>query len=214
MKQQKLLSVFLILFIAYLSANAQDDLPPNAEPGKCYAQIIYSDKYTEDIKQIYEYTGTDYKAKGVKKEVVLLSPATTRWEKGKPDPNCQSEDPEDCMVMCLVDVPAKSVTYYVVTDSSINKQFKITKLSTRVLEQIGGRSGWTEVLCEKDMNRTIIQNVNWQLIELGYLDENLLNDAGMLGRATKIAIRDYQEVNGLPIGGALNIPLLEHLGLH
>jgi len=40
-------------------------------------------------------------------EKVLISEPTTRWERGKKDPNCLSANPEDCRVMCLVEVPAQ-----------------------------------------------------------------------------------------------------------
>lgn len=159
--------------------------------------------------QIGSFGGFNTNILTQKKEFVF-----TKWRKGKLDPNCQYKDPEDCMIRHLVKTLVKSATYYVVTDSSINKQFKITKIPIMVLEQIGGISAWAEVLCEKDMNATIIKNVNSKLIELGYLDESLLKDAGTLGKVTKNAIIDYQIANGLPIGGALNIPLLGHLGLH
>jgi hypothetical protein len=43
-------------------------------------------------------------------ERILVAEATTRWEKGKKDPNCLSANPEDCRVICLVEVPAQYKT--------------------------------------------------------------------------------------------------------
>jgi len=190
--------------------NKQRDLPYFAEPDKCYAHCIYSDLYSNETKQILEYTGTNYRAKGVKRKTVVYSEATTRWEKGKPDPNCLSSNPEDCMVMCLIDVPAVKKTYYVVTDTMANKEFKITELKIRKLIETGGKSGWVEVLCEKDINYIKIREVQQSLKDKGY-DVGTID--GIMGGSIKAAIRKFQEDNGLPVGGALNIPTLEHLGV-
>jgi peptidoglycan hydrolase-like protein with peptidoglycan-binding domain len=40
-------------------------------------------------------------------ERVEISPATTKWVKRKADKNCLSANPEDCLVWCLVEVPAE-----------------------------------------------------------------------------------------------------------
>jgi len=57
------------------------------------------------------------------KEGRLIKPSTTRWERGRPDPNCLSENPEDCMVMALVEVPAERAVI-AQTDININVQLK------------------------------------------------------------------------------------------
>ena len=46
-------------------------------------------------------------------EVKIIEPATTKWERRKADRNCVSQDPNDCMVWCLVPVPA--VTEKIIT---------------------------------------------------------------------------------------------------
>lgn len=58
-------------------------------------------------------------------ERVLISEETTRWEKGKKDPNCLSANPDDCRVMCLVTVPAQYKT--------VTKQ--VIKTPARVVEE-------------------------------------------------------------------------------
>ena len=37
--------------------------------------------------------------------VRVLQPGSAQWVKKKADPNCQSADPNDCLVWCLVEVP-------------------------------------------------------------------------------------------------------------
>lgn len=43
-------------------------------------------------------------------ETIEVSPATTKWVKRKADANCLSADPNDCLVWCLVEVPAQYQT--------------------------------------------------------------------------------------------------------
>ncbi len=41
-------------------------------------------------------------------EQIEVAPATTKWVRRKADRNCLSADPNDCLVWCLVEVPAKT----------------------------------------------------------------------------------------------------------
>lgn len=58
-------------------------------------------------------------------EQVLVSPASTKWVKKKADANCLSADPDDCLVWCLVEIPA---------------QYKTVTKSVRV----GCEDGWVD----------------------------------------------------------------------
>jgi len=49
----KLTFTTLLCFLVCISLFAQEDLPPNAEPGKCYAQCITSDRY-ETTSETYQ----------------------------------------------------------------------------------------------------------------------------------------------------------------
>lgn len=182
MQNIKLFVISVLAFAFAISAQAQgDDVPPNAEPGKCYAKCVIPDQYKTVTEQVlvkeaatrrsvvpaafetvtervlvqeegtklipvpavYE-TATErvlVKEAGTKlievpavyetvtervidrperieknivppvyetvTERIKIADATTRWEKGKKDPNCLSADPDDCRVMCLVEVPAQ-----------------------------------------------------------------------------------------------------------
>lgn len=52
-------------------------------------------------------------------EEMLVAPASTKWVRGKADPNCISENPNDCMVWCMKEVPAqyKTIRKQVLTSS-------------------------------------------------------------------------------------------------
>lgn len=43
-------------------------------------------------------------------ERIQVAPATTKWVKRQADRNCLSADPEDCLVWCLIEVPAEFKT--------------------------------------------------------------------------------------------------------
>ena len=117
-----------------VAANVNEDVPPNAEPGKCYARCLVEDKYNyvnetvvntpKMIKQmklpalyktVYDTvvispaTTKTYTVPAEYeyiKEQVMVTPASTKWIKGKADAGCLSANPADCQVRCLVEVPA------------------------------------------------------------------------------------------------------------
>jgi len=171
--------------------NSNRELP--SEAGKCYAQCADNND----------------NAVGVKRTIsVIISPATTRWEKRKADPNCQSENPEDCMVMCLVDVPAVIEAYYVSTDTLINHQ-KNTEISFKRFKKVYGETCWNEVLCEKDITYDKILALQQALNNKGY---NVGAADGLLNYITKAQLKKFQTENGLPEGN-LNIETLKILGV-
>ncbi|MEO0339773.1 MAG: peptidoglycan-binding domain-containing protein [Bacteroidota bacterium] len=59
-------------------------------------------------------------------ERVMVTPATTKWVQKKADPNCLSADPNDCLVWCLVEVPAtyKSVATSVASGCPVGYESK------------------------------------------------------------------------------------------
>lgn len=76
-----------------------------SEPGKCYAKCLIQDLYELDSTYIYEYTGvTPSEVSGVEYQTLKTAPASTKWVKKKADKNCNSANPHDCLIWCLVDV--------------------------------------------------------------------------------------------------------------
>lgn len=161
---------FLCILLFSISATAQDsaevpfdDLPPNAEYGKCYAKCRQPDTYdtvtksvlvreasTKMVKQDAVYD-TRYEKVMVKeaskkfkvipatyktirekimvtpekrviktipakfkdeKRKVLVTEARGEWVKKKKEPNCFSENPEDCFIACYEEIPAVYRTEY------------------------------------------------------------------------------------------------------
>lgn len=59
-------------------------------------------------------------------ETIEVAPASTRWVRGKADPNCVSANPDDCKVWCLENVPAQTRT--------VRRRVMKTPASTREIE--------------------------------------------------------------------------------
>ncbi len=134
------------------AAASVGDVPPNAEPGKCYARCLIPDQFEFKEEQVLdkpvsfkmEVTPATYKTVNdtvvVKKaytkkivvpaefetvtEDVLVTPATTKWQKGKADASCLSANPADCQVLCLVEVPAvyRKVTKKVLVTAASSRE--------------------------------------------------------------------------------------------
>lgn len=64
-----------------------------------------------------------------------------------------------------------------------------------------GQAKWTEVLCQNEITKGLIQKIQTELIEIGYSihDEEL--SSRRLGASTKGAIIQFQKRNNLACGG-------------
>ena len=115
-------------------SDANNNLPPNAEAGKCYARCFISDQYefkeemvvdkpvtyrTQSIPAQYKtvFDTVQTRAASIRyqevpavyetvTEDIMVSPATQKWTKSTADAGCLSANPADCQVMCLTEVPA------------------------------------------------------------------------------------------------------------
>jgi hypothetical protein len=115
-----------------------NDMPPNAEPGKCYARCFTADQYefkeeqvidkpasvkmknipatyktvydTVVVKAAYKKTLTVPAVYDTISEEVVTRQATTKWVQKTADAECLSANPKDCQVMCLVEIPAEKKT--------------------------------------------------------------------------------------------------------
>lgn len=247
-------------------SNIGGDVPPNAEPGKCYARCLIPDQYDWVTKKVVDqpkmfkkvrvpalystvYDTVVSRPRSVRtvqvpaeyeeiSETVMIAPTTTKWVKGKADAGCLSANPEDCQVMCLVEVPAQyrtvrkkvmkneSYTREIVTPEEIKiiaKQVRIKDEGfmtveipetyrteqDRVIVKKGGYQAWREVLCGDQITSQRIISIQQALKARGY-DPGPLDD--VFGAQTKAALITYQRDNGLPVGN-LNLETLEHLGV-
>ncbi|MBX2902078.1 MAG: peptidoglycan-binding protein [Chitinophagales bacterium] len=243
------------------------ELPPNAEPGKCYARCFISDQFefkeeqvvdkplsykTEVIPAVYgKVTDTVVLRKSYVKKVVtpaeyevtsedvLVTPATTKWQKGKADASCLSANPADCQVWCLVEVPAvyrkvtkkvlktpassreetipaelKFVERKVVLEAAKTNKVEVPATYKTVMKKVlvkkGGYQEWREVLCADKLNEQRILAIQKALKSEGY-DPGPFDN--VFGTKTKEALIKFQQDKGLPVGN-LNMETLKALGVN
>jgi len=191
--------------------SAVPDIPPNAEPGKCYAKSLVADQWSENSVEIPVYIGdeNDNTVERELKEYVLIK-ENTKWVKRKADRNCISQNPDDCLVWCLVEIPEKRIERMVVLDTSDSSSFKMETIVMRDLEKKGGFSEWFEVLCEKDVDKSVISDLQNRLFVEQFLTE--IPESIEFNALTKSALKEYQRKHNLPIGN-LDFTTLTHMGV-
>lgn len=249
------------------SANGNEDVPPNAEPGKCYARCQTEDQYGFNSKQVINtpkmtkriklpalytnvYDTVVIRPMSTRTETIpaeyetirqqkMVSPTTTKWIKGKADAGCLSADPNDCQVMCLVEVPAvyTTVTKRILKHEAYSRtitvpmEYKIVTKQVktqneRYSEQVvpatyktvqerylitkGGYQGWREILCGADLTTSKITEIQKALKAAGFNPGPIDN---IFGTQTKEALKAYQRAKGLPVGN-LNLETLKSLGVN
>lgn len=247
---------------------ANDDLPPFAEPGKCYARCFIPDQFeffesqvidrpasykTQIIPATYETVFDTVVISPEKNRIevvaaiyetvyedIMVAPATTRWERGTGDANCLSNDPKDCQVICLKEVPAQfnkverkivktpSFTRNIITPAEVKIvprqvmvkpaetiQIEIPATYKKIMEKrvskTGGYTDWREVLCGAKLSSDKIRQIQNALISKGYTVGTAGAD-NVFGEDTKVALRKFQADNNLPQGN-LNIETLNALGV-
>lgn len=188
---------------------SNDDMP--SEPGKCYARCLMQDKFKWTEHEYYAYTGDQVELEGVSKTKKEIIPASTKWEKRKADRNCLSDDPDDCMVWCLVKVPGVFEDQYTVVDTNLVKDFEIRRTKTKELETAGGFTQWREVICDSDITPAFYMKVQQALIDAGY-EVGLHGADGRKSPELKAALVKYQRAKELPVG-QMDLETLASLGL-
>jgi len=193
-----------MLFLFHLKAVTQtiqnDDLPPFAEPGKCYAQAISHNYFKPIDTLILVYTGDKLIQTGVEFVEILIEPNMRKWVRDTIE-----------RLWFQVDIPAIYKGYYIVTDTNRLKSFKKISVTQKKLISEGGRTSWVETLCRKYIKPKLIRKLQRKLVKSGYLNKS--NISGIIDENTKYALYKFQIENGFP-PATLNIMALKHLGLH
>lgn len=180
----------------------------NMEPGKCYAKCLIPDVYGLEKTDYFIFTGDAIQENVATKEVTLeLTPAATRWEK-KRSTNCRSSNPDDCLVWCLVEVPAQTETFTVLLDTTSSANYELKTVVKKVLESKGGHTEYREVICGGQISNAFIEELRGSLQLEGYAP----GDAPRLDTQFKSALSQYQKDHGLPVGN-LDVETLAALGI-
>lgn len=160
----------------------------------------------DDLASLEEwriYTGTNA---GIKTYQLTIPGQVkkTKWEKKKADRNCLSADPNDCMVWCLVEIPARPTEVFEVVHSS-TPSADISSLPTITSEE---SYIVMDEVCKIDYNQKTLNQLSQILHNQGYLGKQK-EFKQLSGRLLK-ALNQMQEDFFLPIG-QLNGPTLKVL---
>lgn len=183
-----------------------------SKPGSCYAKCLMPspdplENYVA-ILPIYNGEPDDYEVEVDTIEIVFEE-GGTGWEKKKADRNCISVNPDDCMVWCLVETGRIAESYVVVKDTSATDLFEMTKIYPEDNPQTGGITEWREIVCDKDLTSSLIEDVQIFLIEAKFLTGV---STGKFDYDTRGALIEYQKINGLPVG-QVDFETLDSMGV-
>ncbi|MEY4906151.1 MAG: hypothetical protein RLZZ292_3966 [Bacteroidota bacterium] len=186
-----------------------NDHPPKGEPGKCYGKCVANEKeyksgyfylpiYTGNIPQTVPMDTLDYEA----------TIASTKWVKKTANKNCISSNPDDCLVWCLVEIPAEKKRVIFIKDTTRTKEFQMQRFEkqNRILNAKSGVTEWYETLCQNKITPTVVEDICQKLTKAGYPTEAQTE----LTTVVKSALTQYQKDKHLPFGN-LNITTLDAL---
>ncbi|MEM6395177.1 MAG: OmpA family protein [Bacteroidota bacterium] len=166
------LSTILVCQISYTQ-----DLPLNPDPNQCYVRTVtpyeyeiwYEDHltYTEEEAAMYPHERIEY----------VHSRERSSWEY-RTDPNCKSQNPLDCRILCLKEEPEKVEVIYKPIHDSLGSP-KYVELEFVELINEGGLAAWEQIDCELvNYNELPIhfenKSVNLKYNERHIIDDNLL----------------------------------------
>lgn len=202
--------IYLILFLNFSAltfCQAQpNDLPPNTDPGKCYAKC-----FIPDIYEIYEeeypiYIGEHPETVDLDTIELLVYPTGQKWELQSRD-DCRSAFEEDCLVWTSINTPDEYRTIVYMTNPSQSDEVDWEVLEVQELSEVNSITEWREVLCAPKCDERLISKLQKALKEekfyLGEIDS-------ILNLETKAALIKYQKMKQLPVG-QLDIETLKKL---
>ncbi len=192
--------------------NAQSNIERKDKSGKCYARAQPKNSYETYFKDYAIYTGNESE-ETVDLEYVelIIKPASTKWVKKKADINCISENQDDCLVWCLVEIPPETEAFTILIDTTQSKNYEVKSLRYEELSEQGDIviNVWTAVLCKSDITVDVITQIQSALVAEEYLTaqtEATFNDQ------TKEALAEFQRDNNLAVG-QLDFETLSILGV-
>lgn len=188
--------------------NAEPGMP--SKPGACFAKALIPDLFITETQEFAVFTGLK-KEEGVALDTIEWesAPARTEWQKKKADKNCLSDDPEDCLVWCLVNIPADMETLVIVIDTTQTDNYEMVEVDRKELAEAGAYTEWKEVLCENQITPSIVTKIQEELYSRGYYSSSI---SGKYENTTRNALIDFQKANALPIG-QLDFESLDALGV-
>jgi len=188
-----LLPILSLLTICFFSSDifAQEDGPPNPEPGKCYgkSQPLITEAYTEKEDMIAIYNGP----KSDKIEIHKFTLITQAPQNVGTEKVTEAKTQDFNMVINPQEVEDENLIEY--------KKIK------HFVKEEAIEAQWVEVLCEKQATEKVIIEVKEKLKAEGFFEGDI---DGIQNLRFKNRLKTYQKAKDLPIGN-LNIETVKHL---
>lgn len=206
-----LLLAFFISCSTYSIVDQKNkDLSKPSIPGKCFANLMLVDQYaSEIIDSTPIYLGNYDATKNYIKREIKITPASTKWEKRICSTEASCDNPKECMVWCLIEVPADTIEKIIVTDTSATKNYNWSHIIEKVLIKKGGSWEWKEVVCDVDITSEFYSELRQALIKKGYEIQG--KDVSCKVN-TFSALLKYQRKNNFP-DGQMDYKTIESLGI-
>lgn len=209
----RIITLSILLFF-YLLVDAQIQIEPRmpSEPGKHYSKCLVD--YTIENHSSYTLMPVDPENfAAFCNRIYLEEPASQKWVKKKAEKGCESDDPNDCLVWCLVETPKKISTQYdcsyteILIESYLSNPdyFYLKEQSKRGIVPETGQKEWREIFTKNDPNyESTFEQVKDALINKGY---SLTMDSDTV--SLKSVLVNFQRDHLLPVSGSLDLITLE-----
>lgn len=194
-----------VLILGFLSCSPTTQKLKSKKGGNCYAKAIFPTSYLTQVDTFYQYIGNDFDQEGINFIKIETKPAGKVWEKKKSTTPCHSTNPDDCLVWCLVDIPAEVDSFYIIEDLSQTNEYEMV-IKERKIISTKSYTDWTEVICEKQITNDLIEELSRMLVAKQYL----VKSESKINKTFQQAIQNYQKENGLAYG-PLTKEVVDHL---
>lgn len=136
----------------------------------------------------------------------ILEVIGTEWVKKK-SPNCESKVKDDCMILCLVEIPGKIKESVILLDTTLQDvDYHIEAFAS---DDKVRYSIWREVVCSSTLTTDFIIEMQNALKAKGLYNGSI---SGVLDNPTIKGLMKVQQQNGLP-SDALLAETFKYLGL-
>ncbi len=193
--------IYLICILVFTFCSQRCSITHNSRQknstNPCFEDCLLADRYKYSKVYFPIYTRKNPNDVFVRQVSIPVSLESSAWVK-KLDKNCQSPNPNDCMIWRSEKMPPLAKYFYIVTDTLKCKDFKQTIVKVNpVLVESRGYLKKLEVFCPEDLNPKMISNIQQKLTDFGYYN-NEIN--GLITDELMNSLSIFQHENQLPIG--------------
>lgn len=153
-------------------------LPDNPDPNKCYVRTVTPDEYETYEEAYLTYTEEEAGLFPHKEVRLTTAPEISQWETTAYE-GCESDDPNDCQVLCYRTYPATEEIIYHPVDTTQGAPFwKVVEFAELVHK--GGLTSYEEIDCELTRYNVLPLNFADESAALSGENRSVINDRLLL----------------------------------